>query len=76
MNLRKSLVFQIKHHIIYNMKKEDRVFLKHIRNSDQKNQALMVMLYYYWVSLELHFDSYLRFVVNINEDDIQLNPRN
>ena len=43
------------HHFISNMEKKDHVLLKHIGNKDRKNQALMVILYYYWVMLDHHF---------------------
>ena len=36
MILKRSLILQILHHLIYNMKKLDHVLLKHIRNYDWK----------------------------------------
>ena len=73
MNLKKSLIFQILHHIISNIKKRPRIIgtYRKIRLEKSRTDGYILLLMGYAGSPNRDFERYLRNVVGLDEDDIQ-----
>ena len=71
MNLRTPLVFQISHHFICNMKKQDREAYQKLGSEKSSTYCYIILLMGYARSSFRDLEIYVRIVVGLDEDDIQ-----
>ena len=72
MNLRKSLLYKKFHHILSNVEKDTLEAYKELRSETSSTYGYFVSKTGYARSLFRDFESYLRIVVGLDEDDIKL----